>query len=221
MLEKKFLNFAKKIFLFGIINYFNLSCQTQIFHEENNSKENEKETFQINSPWYSNERIFERVYFFDDFFDKKEKDYGIPKGLLKGLAMQESLGNPLSVSYDGGVGEFMLQPGTARKYGLKVYGNSNKTGADTTHAKEMKKLLKKYNYDYSKLIKIDERFDIKKSSDVAARCLIDLHKGKGHNSWNKALSAYNQGTPAFYASRTKHVKKIREYQEYYNERDGD
>jgi hypothetical protein len=162
---------------------------------------------------------FQRTYRWDDVLDKTEEKYDLPKGLLKGLAMRESYGDPLRLNEgaDGGAGLFMFQPRTAKAYGLKVYGSSNKSSADTIHGKELRRLIKKNKNDYTKMAKIDERFSIRKSSEAAAHYLKNEYDK--HGSWDKALSAYNQGTPAPNPKTTKHVKAVREYQRYYNKRD--
>jgi len=162
---------------------------------------------------------FQRTYRYDVILDIIEGKYKIPKGILKGLAMRESYGDPLRLNErsDGGAGLFMFSPGTASAYGLKVYGYSKKTGIDKKHGKELRELAKKYRNDYSKLSKIDDRFDVEKSADAAGRFLIDLYKR--YNSWDKALSAYNRGHPAPNPEETNHVKAVKEYQKYYNEKD--
>ena len=131
--------------------------------------------------------------------------------------MREGNGDPLRLnsSGDGGAGLYQFQPGTAKYCGLDIYGNSNRMGVARSHGKELKKLVKKYKNDYGKLAKIDERFDVYKSSESAAKFLKQLYN-KNDYSWDKALSAYNRGTPAKNSSSTVHVKSIREYQKYYN-----
>ncbi len=174
---------------------------------------------EVTSHYKTTQGKFERTYRWDRILDEIEEKHKIPQGVLKGLAMRESYGDPLRLneSNDGGAGLFMFQPRTARHYGLKVYGNSNKSGADKKHGHELKELVKENNYDYGKLTQIDERFDVKKAAEAAAKYLKEDYKKYG--SWDKALSAYNQGRPAPNASETKHVKAINSYTEYYNQRD--
>jgi len=133
--------------------------------------------------------------------------------------MREGCGDPLKLneSGDGGAGLYMFQPGTAKAYGLNIYGNSNKTGVDKYHGRELKKLIKENKNNYEKMAKIDERFDVYKSSEAAAKFLKELYNK--HGSWDKALSAYNKGKPAKNPEATNHVKFIRQYQDYYNKRD--
>ena len=171
--------------------------------------------------WATAPRRFQRTYRWDDILDKKEEKYGIQKGLLKGLAMQESCGDPLklSESEDGGAGIFMLMPGTAKEYGLKVFENNGSVSADTSYGKKLRKLVEKYNYDSGKLAKIDERFDVCKASEAAAK-----HLKRQYNifkNWDKATSAYNRGAGnvARRPLETPHVKKVKGYQEYYNKHD--
>ncbi len=77
------------------------------------------------------------------------------------LAIVESNANPSAVSKAGAAGLWQLMKGTARLYGLKV----NRF--------------------------IDERFDIGKSTRVAARYLKQLYSQFGR--WDLAIAAYNAG----------------------------
>lgn len=174
---------------------------------------------EITSPYYSEKGKFQRTYRYDPIFDIKEGIYDIPQGTLGGLAGRESGGDPLKLNStgDGGAGMFMFQPGTAAEMGLKVYGYSRKVGVDKKHGAELKKLIKEHKLNYDTLAKIDERFDVEKSADAAARYLVKLHNKYG--SWDKALSAYNQGKPAPNPETTKHVKGVRRYQEVYTSQD--
>ena len=193
-----------------------------IYNLNNNSKEEQenKKIIPITSPDWTTKGKYERTYRWDKILDEKEEKYKIEKGLLKALAMRESYGDPLRLNEtgDGGAGLFMFQPGTAKAYGLNIYGNSNIMSIDRKHGKKLKKLVNENNYNYGKLAKIDERFDVNKSSDAAAKFLKQLYK-KNDYSWEKALSAYNRGTPARNPSLTAHVKFIRNYQDYYNSKD--
>src|SRR3989338_5590536 len=193
-----------------------------IYNLKNSSKEEQKDkriVVPITSSDWTTKGKFERTYRWDKILDEKEEKYKIEKGLLKALAMRESYGDPLRLneSGDGGAGLFMFQPGTAKYCGLDVYGNSDKMAVDKSHGKELRKLIKENKNNYGKMAKIDERFDVYKSSDAAAKFLKRLYNK--HNSWDKALSAYNRGQPARNSSQTSHVKFIRQYQDYYNHRD--
>jgi hypothetical protein len=191
-----------------------------VSHKINLNRENQYLTdTKVTASYKTNKGKFQRTYRWDETLDIIEDKYNIPKGTLKGLIMRESYGDPLRLNEgaDGGAGLFMFQPRTAKAYGLKIYGSSDRSSADYKHGAELKKLIKKNNYNYEKMAKIDERFDIIKSSDAAARFLNDLYKKYG--SWDKALSAYNQGKPAPNPENTEHVKKTWEYRDYYNQRD--
>jgi hypothetical protein len=196
-------------------------------YEKLNSKH--IQSVEITKPWASDEGRLQRTYRYDVPLDIIEQKYGLPRGCLKGLMMQESYGDPtrLNDSRDGGAGPFMFQPGTAEEYGLKVYGDSKKTGIDKKHGKTLQALKKKYNSNLDSLSKLDERFDIEKSADAAARYLVKLHnKYEKRNPdeseerlWNRALSAYNRGQSARNPEKTSHVQKVRKYQEMYNNKD--
>jgi hypothetical protein len=174
---------------------------------------------QITAPYWTKEGRFQRTYRWDKILKNTETKYKIPKGLLKGLAMRESYGDPLRLNSggDGGAGLFMFAPGTAEAYGLKVIGSSKNTGVDKENGKELKKLVAINKNNYKNVAKIDERFDVKKSAKAAAHYIKDEYNKYG--SWNKSLSAYNQGKPAPNPEKTEHVSKVIEYQKYYNYRE--
>lgn len=165
---------------------------------------------------YSKSGRYSRTIRWDVPIRNTEKKYGIPKGLLAGLIMQESMGNPLQLNTgdDGGAGLMMFQPGTARAYGLKTYGKSKKTGKDKIHGKAIRVLVKQNNFDYQKLSQIDHRFHIDRSIEAGGKFLSELHGRYG--SWNAAVSAYNRGKPAPIPINTRHVRMVKQFQNYYN-----
>jgi len=166
---------------------------------------------------YSDEGRFLRTYRWNKFLSAAEKKHNLEEGLLAGLVMQESCGNPVALGSgnDGDAGLMMFIPGTAQEYGLKTYGKSKANCSDKKHGKKLKALVKQKNYNYVSLSDVDDRFNVPKSVDAGAEFLKDLYERFG--SWDDALSAYNQGTPAKKPHKTTHVKRIREYQKYYNQ----
>ena len=77
------------------------------------------------------------------------------------VAMVESAFQPLARSRSGAVGMWQFIASTARNYGLKVGGS------------------------------VDERKDVAKATDAAARHLVDLYKN--FKDWALVLAAYNSG----------------------------
>jgi len=102
---------------------------------------------------WSDKGRFLRQYRWDCTVSDIEKKYSIPDGLLSGLGMQEGAGDPLSLNSinDGGAGNWMFQPGTAKQYGLKIHGTSKKTGRDRNHGWKLLKLVENKNWSYSVL----------------------------------------------------------------------
>lgn len=183
---------------------------------ENNTPGSGLASIAISSNAYSKAGRYARTVRWAVPIRNTEKKYGIPEGLLAGLIMQESMGNPLQLNTgdDGGAGLMMFQPGTAQEYGLKTYGNSKKTGRDKIHGKALRFLVRQNDFDYQKLSQIDHRFHINKSIEAGGKFLHELHNRFG--SWNAAVSAYNRGKPAPIPLNTRHVRMVKQFQKYYN-----
>ncbi|MDD4644411.1 MAG: transglycosylase SLT domain-containing protein [Bacteroidales bacterium] len=164
---------------------------------------------------YSTEGRFYRTIRWQKEISAAEKKYNIPPCLIAGLIMQESMGNPLQVNdqNDGGAGLMQFQPGTAQQYGLKTFGTSKTTGRDLEHGQILLDMMAIENFDYNNICRKDERFDIDKSIDAGARFLHELYER--HGTWDKAISAYNRGTPALIPANTVHVRLVKNFQRYY------
>jgi len=174
-----------------------------------------------NSDKNSAEGRFYRTLRWDSIITDTEEKYDMPPGLMAGLAMRESSGDPLQLNRggDGGVGLWQFQPGTAKHYRLRIYGNSDAMGRDRRHGRDMRELFIESGWDYDTIARLDERVDVRKSTEAAGKFLSDLHRQ--HSDWNKALSAYNRGKPARHPERTEHVRKSRQYGNYYIEHRGE
>lgn len=161
---------------------------------------------------YSIEGRYYRTCRWAEQIEEAEEKYEIPKGLLAGLIMHESMGNPLMLNLgknggpgDGGAGLMMFQPGTAIAYDLKVYGKSKKTGRDLEHGKDLRELVKKHKADYDFLLKQDDRFNPDKAINAGGKYLHDLKKK--YHTWDKATLAYNQGNPYKIVKQPKKIVK--------------
>ncbi len=167
---------------------------------------------------FTTEGKFLRTYRWDNVISRVEELHGMPKGCLAGLAMVEGRGDPVSLNStdDGGAGLYNCMPGTASDYGLKTFDGCMSTSADKKHGKGLRELVKKHNYNLGRLSRLDERFDWRKSTYAMGRMLADLRSRYG--SWEKAVSAFNQGTPAGNPGATQHVRYWKKYMDYYSER---
>jgi phage-related minor tail protein len=78
-----------------------------------------------------------------------EKTYGLPRGLLAAISMQESRGNVNALSPRGARGLFQFMPDTAKAYGVNVRDpESSARGA----AKYLSESMKRFNGDLFKVI---------------------------------------------------------------------
>ena len=105
---------------------------------------------------------------------------------LKFLPVIESAYNPSAVSRAGAGGLWQFMPSTAKRYGLKITPE------------------------------VDERFDVIKSTDAAARLLRDLYNR--FRSWELALAAYHCGEGCvlrakgdFWKNKSRFPKETRDY----------
>ena len=82
---------------------------------------------------------------------QKEKEYGLPAGVLHAIIEKESGYNPTARGPTNDLGIAQFIPGTARTYGLRIGGG------------------------------VDDRLDPEKSLDASARLVRDLYKKAGNN----------------------------------------
>lgn len=120
-----------------------------------------------------------RVIRFQDITSKVEHKYGLPENILLAMIMQESGGADLlpNSSDDGGLGLCHMQPLLAHNFGLKTYKNCKEL-VSFEHGKELRELIKKYNYDRKSLIRFDDRFHPILNIDAAGRMLAYYMAGK-------------------------------------------
>ncbi|MAG47346.1 hypothetical protein CL617_01970 [archaeon] len=118
-----------------------------------------------------------------------EEKYGIPQDILAGMIMQESYGNPVQPNSrnDGGLGVVHVQGPTAKDWGLKIHGDSDKS-SDRAHGMQIRQLLQNSNYDPTVVQEFDERTHLIKVLDTAARI---VSKGKDrHGTWEYGIQFY-------------------------------
>ena len=150
-----------------------------------------------------------------------EKEYGIPSGLLAGLVMHESGGNPRAVSRVGAGGLTQLMPATAKELGAKVwwYGSEDKLPVKSVaYGDSLSALVKMYKKNSKELAKMDERFNPRKNIYEGAEYFRRLYNQLG--DWDLALKAYNVGPnhKKFHRINSGYPKTARRYQEYWNGR---
>jgi hypothetical protein len=171
--------------------------------------------------YHTEDGRFLRTYKWDSVLDTLEQKYAIEPGTLKGIMMHESKGDTLALNDndEGSGGAFMIMPGIAKKYGLKVFENSRTTRADYDYGKKLRNFINRNKRNPNKITEVDERFNFKKAADAAAHYLRDEYDI--HGSWDDALSVFNKGRPAFFyrSANTPYVKSVRNFQDEYNKRD--
>jgi hypothetical protein len=109
--------------------------------------------------------------------ERLEQQYGLPRGSLVALSHHESKFDPYALSPTGALGAFQFTRNTAKGYGLKIGGDD------------------------------DERFNIEKSSEAAAKYLSDLQKKFGNIT--HSFAQWNGGWKAVDAVKEKKVKEYK------------
>lgn len=85
--------------------------------EEEITKEKEKQKKIAQQTLPINKRVLEQAQKYN--YGGLEDEFGLPKGLLSAISMQESKGNPNARSPVGALGPFQFMPATARRFNLK------------------------------------------------------------------------------------------------------
>lgn len=148
-----------------------------------------------------------------------EKKYGIPHGYLLGIIAQESYGDPIQPNkgLDGGLGLVHFQPGTAKEYGLNVYGNDKGT-VNKRHGKKIKNLIKKVDYNLYEIAERDDRANPYLNLEATAKYLIDNYKKiktwekNDKVAWELAVESINVGLGNVGRKRGwKYLNKVKKY----------
>lgn len=166
--------------------------------------------------------MYDRIEIYTDLFNELEEKYELPKGILAGLALQESQGYPDKLAYnaDGGVGLFQLQPGVGASYGMNIYGDSRRVGVDKKNGNDVKRLVDRFNNNLISLSEFDDRFNPYLSSIAAAR---HLHKYKkvleqrGTYTSKLLIDSYNKGVYSKHLNEESlHVIRVENFRDQYN-----
>lgn len=126
-----------------------------------------------------------------------EDKYDIPRNIIYAVIMQESYGDPLqpNATNDGGLGLVHFQPGTARRYGLHIFGNSRATGADHHNGRQIRDLFTECDYAIPCILKEDDRAQPIKNLDAIARYIKDGYARK--KTWQGAVGTINPGQRSY------------------------
>lgn len=126
-----------------------------------------------------------------NIIEAAEDRFSIPRDIIYAVVMNESYGDPLqpNATGDGGLGLVHFQPGTAKQYGLNIYGDSRRRGRDHRHGKHLVDMLKECKYDIKCVIEEDDRAHPIKNLDAIARYLKDGYSRKG--TWEGAVQTIN------------------------------
>ncbi len=144
-----------------------------------------------------------RAMRFQNITKKVEFKYGLPDNMVLAMVMQESMGVDLlpNSSDDGGLGLCHMQPSTASEFHLKTLDKC-KDLRNFKHGKKLRKLIQKYKFDKSKLIKYDDRFHPILNLDAAGRML-----------WYYKMGPQSRNTPV--KTAIYRYAGYRNYKEYY------
>jgi len=159
----------------------------------------------------------QRTYRWKPVIDAVEKKYGIPQGVMAGLIMQESYGDPLqpNAGGDGGIGLVHTQGTTAKNLGLEIFGSSD-SARDLQHGKQLKKLIDDCNSVLECVAAKDDRAHPLKNLDAIARYMMQGYRA--HGSWDAAIQWVHG--PGFVNKKRgiRYLTRVREHRDAYNTR---
>lgn len=179
-------------------------------------------------PAYFDKGKFCRTYQWDAHISLAEKVNNIPKGLLAGIVMAESSGNPviLNKNDDGSAGFFQIPPSVMQGYGVPLY--DKKHIEEREYGKKLRKLAEMEGYEQGQLEQYDSRFGVGLSAFIVGKYLKEKHAYieeqqknnplfPGNDAWDLAIASYKK--PAHQigncAQRIRYINKVKEYQRYY------
>lgn len=202
-----------------------------VYHafQENDQQEIKIDCFSIDENKI--EGKFCRTARFDEVIAAAEKQYQIPEGMLGGIAMIESYGEPfiLNTQDDGSAGLFQIEPEVALEHRFLIYDPVHAKTGSKAYGKALREFVREWQQSDKQLETIDERFNVEKSADIAAKHLTALHEAMKesqkydkklaeHDAWDLAVAAYAVGREKAhgYVNRNgPYVGLVRQYQQYY------
>lgn len=160
----------------------------------------------------------QRTLRYEPIIDAIETKYSIERGILAGMMMQESYGNPLlpNSGGDGGFGIAHIQCKTARDMGAKTLNPCDMSRYhDPRHGAAITAMLRECGNDLdciSERYPQEERAHIIKNLDTAARIVADGKRR--HGSWDAGIKVYRGGSSR---ARRTYLSRVNEFQKVWND----
>ncbi len=157
----------------------------------------------------------QRTYRWKPVIEAVEKKYRIPRGVLAGLVMQESYGDPLqpNATDDGGIGLIHTQGTTAKILGLEIYGDSH-NNHDLKHGKQLNRMFDDCGYVVECVAEQDGRAHPLKNLDAIARYMLQGYRA--HGSWDAAIQWVRGPGLVNKSTGRRYLSKVKDKREAFN-----
>lgn len=175
---------------------------------------------------------------FKDAAQAVENRYNLPEHLVLAMLIHETNGADVlpNGGGDGGFGICHMQGSTAKRFGLKTYGgcyslvcngrNNGKRGSCTykgsfvNHAAQLHSIIKRENFDRSRLVQYDDRLQPILCLDAVGRMLAEaMDKPSGSNPYLKSVgpmrrSLYRYSGRKEYFGKIAHIMRLLEDEKF-------